>query len=196
MNRAIEAPPGAPRGRIHEKERIGMKRFEIGILAAAVFLLSACSGGTRPEGPLTADDLLFTADGESFALWTDAAPLLEALGGDYEYKEAISCVYDGYDKTFDYGDVVVYTNPDGEKDLINEIIVYSGRYPTARGVAVGDTLAGVTAAYGDRYKDDGGIVTYILSGDSDDLASPRLLFDLTSGAVSYIDYYYPSNITG
>jgi hypothetical protein len=32
------------------------------------------------------------------------------------------------------------------------------------------------------------------AGDPGDLASPRLLFHLTNGFVSYIDYYYPSNI--
>lgn len=185
-----------------------MKRLVTGILISVLALIAAAcsgSGGTDatpaaspsagPQmGVFTSDDLLFTAGGAAFALRSDVAPLLAALGEDYDYSEAISCVFEGFDKTYDYGDVAIYTNPDGKADLINEIIVYSERYPTAKGVAVGSSRTDVVAAYGEPHIDDNGIYTYV-DGDPADLANPRLLIDLTEGTVAWIDYYYPTNIT-
>jgi hypothetical protein len=100
---------------IHERERLNEAIWDrnsrgSGRLAVGVRWRNAAGG------PLADGDLLFTAGGKSYALWTDVAPLLATLGEDYEYRESISCAYAGYDKTFDYGDVVVYTNPVEEKD--------------------------------------------------------------------------------
>lgn len=202
-----------------------MKRTMFCILSILlVLMLSACGGNTPPAatsspqpsataaptaaetaeptvapatGEFTSDDLLFVVNGQSFALMTDVTPLLKALGDDYEYSEAISCVYEGYDKTYTYGggDIYIYTNPIEGVDVINEIIVYSDQYPTAKGIAVGASLEDVVAAYGGDYINNNGVVTYIESGDADDLASPRLLLDMNSDQVASIDYYYPTNIT-
>lgn len=187
-----------------------MKRLVTGILICVLALLpAACTGNGGPDatvaatatpaagpqmGVFTSDDLLFEVEGATFALRSDVAPLLAALGEDYEYSEAISCVFEGFDKTYDYSDVAIYTNPDGKTDLINEIIVYAERYPTAKGVTVGSSRADVVAAYGEPHIDDNGVYTYV-DGDPADLANPRILFDTTGGTVAWIDYYYPTNIT-
>lgn len=194
-----------------------MKRFAMILFALILMGLTACSDSPQtqatpaaqdtaaasqptaaaaPTPGFTAADVCFALDGQVFAPKSDVAPLLEALGDGYQYEEADSCVYEGYDKTFKYGDLIVYTNPDGDIDFINEITLVTGRYATARGIAVGSSREDVEAAYGTGYVDDGSCITYIESGDPDDLASNRLIITLDeSGTVISIDYYYPTNIT-
>ena len=116
------------------------------------------------------------------------------MGPDYEEDRADSCVYEGFDKTFDYGEIIIYTYPQGEKDMIWEIDIYREDLPTGKGIKLGSTLDEIKQAYGDGGfgKDD--MYVYYLSGKKDDFESFQLNFELEDGIVAGIMYYSPSNI--
>ncbi len=180
-----------------------MKRFLVIIPLCLALILSSCATDTRDEsesaaaalGSFTQQDLVFAIDGTNFALDTDIAPLMEILGDDYTLSSAPSCVYDGEDKTFDYGNIIIYTYPNGDTDIIWEIDIFGAEYSTAKGIKVGDTLADINAAYGDSGFEAGNTYIYNISEDKNDIESPQLCFDFNDDQISCIIYYSPSNLT-
>lgn len=121
--------------------------------------------------PLTEDDFVIIASGNELAFDMAMDAVIAVLGDDYEYSEAVSCAYDGMDKTYAYSDIEIYSWPDGEVDKVNEIMIFSDLYMTARGITVGSTLDEVTAAYGQgdtvgsmvEYKALGHILSFTIS---------------------------------
>ena len=154
-------------------------------------------GGVTEPAPLSmSDDMGIRISGQWFPIWQDASALLRALGDDYELSAAASCVFDGEDKEFAYDGCFVFTNPNGDRDIWYSILLESDAFPTARGVRVGNSVEEVMDAYGDRYYWEGAdILTYSISGEEGDIASPCILFTLADGCVSTIEIYYPTNVT-
>ena len=174
-----------------------MKRILIAVLLLSITALSACANDTQPAtvGTLTENDLIFVIDGTEFPLDSDVAPLLIAFGEDYTLTTAPSCLYDGEDKVFDYPFSSIYTYPIDGKDLIDEIFIFDGEYQTNKNIKIGSTLDEVKAQYGTNgYLVDSSYF-YVLSGDVEDLESPKLFFDLLDDKVIGISYYAASNIT-
>jgi hypothetical protein len=129
---------------------------------------------SAPAGPLSDGDFAVDAGGVALRPRADAGKAVAALGDGFDFSETISCDHEGMDKLYAYADLEIYTYPEGNTDCISEIILVSSQYKTARGVAVGDSLAAVTAAYGDAYEQVGVAVVYrsgsalsfYLSGDT------------------------------
>ncbi len=71
----------------------------------------------------------------------------EALGEPLEYSESKSCMYDGFDKTYTYADVVFITYPKDGGEYINSITVLSNKVETGCGVLVGDSTDAITSKY-------------------------------------------------
>ena len=69
-----------------------MKKWIV-ISALLALLLAGCGGKAAPVDPA------LTIDGVTFTPESAVADVLETLGEAYEYYEALSCVYDGMDKT-------------------------------------------------------------------------------------------------
>ena len=180
-----------------------MKKFFIIILLCLAFILSSCANDIQNEsdstpltfGSFTQEDLVFAIEGANFPLDTDIAPLIEILGDGYTLSTAPSCVYDGEDKTYDYGNIIIYTYPNGEKDIIWEIDIVGSEYPTAKGIKVGDSLEDINAAYGDGGFVVGHTYIYNISEDKDDIESPQLCFEFDEDKISSIIFYSPSNLT-
>lgn len=87
-------------------------------------------------------------------------------------SEGISCMGDGYDRTYDYGDYIVYTFADRAKtgDYVQEIDLVTDAYSTNAGIHVGSTREEVEAAYGvsdnDQYgSSEGGYFALLYDGD-------------------------------
>ena len=147
------------------------------------------------SGPFNENDMIFVYNGVSYPISTEAQPLLDVFGSDYEEITAPSCSFDGEDKQFIYDFATVYTYPMDGVDLINEIYVYDGDFTTSRGISLGDILDDVIEAYGEGGFEDGSSYVYALSGEPDDMQSQRLYFELTDGVVSGISYYGANGIT-
>ena len=177
-----------------------LKRIGWTILLCALLLTAAAETApayTAPEpgAPLALEtDLGLLVDGVWYPILNDFAPLLAALGEPTDLVAAPSCVFKGEDKEFVYDGMSVYTNPLGEIDVWYEAYITGADFRTARGIGIGAALEDVLAAYGENYYLEGeDMLTYSLSGDPEDYASPCLVFTLTGGAVSCIDIYYPTN---
>ena len=173
--------------------------------ALAILLLSAlllvspagAEGYTAPEdgAPMTLEgDMGLLIGGKWFPILNDFAPLKAALGDPLDMNAAPSCVFKGEDKEFLYDGMTVYTNPLGEMDVWFEAYIDGEGFTTSRGIGIGAAESEILAAYGDRYYSEGeGMMTYSLSSDPTDYASPCIIFTLSEGAVVTIDLYYPTN---
>jgi hypothetical protein len=177
------------------------------IVIALVWTLGACgaqqaasedSGSTADAsaamGTFSEADLTFVLDGVSYPLNSDAAPLLQAFGPDYDLTAATSCRYVGEDKMFKYDFATVNTYPIEGKDMIDEIYIQDGDYTTAKGIGIGSTLEDVKAAYGDGGFDTDGAYTYLLSGDLNNKKCPQLYFEILDDEVVAFGYYAASNV--
>lgn len=155
-------------------------------------IVAACGGApAAPEGAFSEKDLGVMIDGEVYYLREDSAPLLAALGEDYEYSEMVSCVYDGKDKTYTYAGIKVNTVPVDGKDITEMITLTDGTYETLRGAKVGDSIASVKEVYGSDFFDDG-YITYSITNDPADIEAERIQFEPAGDSVGKIYIYSPS----
>ena len=156
-------------------------------------LLTACAGGkdAAPTGAFSQKDLGVSIGGKVYYLREDSAPVLKALGDDYEYSEMVSCVYDGKDKTYIYPGIIVNTVPVGGKDIIEMFTLTDATYTTLRGAKVGDAVSSLAGLYGEDYFDDG-YITYSLTNDPVDIQAERIQFEPTGDVVGTIYIYSPS----
>lgn len=166
------------------------KNLLIAFIMICAMLLCSCSGSSA-EGAFSEDDLGLAIGGTTYYLREDSAPVIEALGSDYEYSEMVSCVYDGKDKTFIYPGVTINTVPVDGKDIIEMITLTDSTYATLRGCKVGDTRDSVISAYGEEYFDDG-YINYTLTNDPADIQAERIQFEMNGNTVSAIYIYSPS----
>jgi predicted small secreted protein len=113
------------------------------------------SSGAAAAGSFSAADIALDINGKTYRCGDDVAPLLKELGDGYEYSEAISCAYDGLDKTYTYDNVDVYTYPDGDIDRVSEITAYGTDASTPKGLKVGDTVERMEELYGAGYSEEG-----------------------------------------
>ena len=160
-----------------------MKKLIVLLLIAALSLtLIACA----ESAGLTADDLAIRIDGFTATPATTMDDVRAALGEEDDYAEAISCVYEGMDKTFTYGETTFYTYPDGETDRLMEVYCTGGSVTTAKGITFGATVAEIEAAYGSGYTRSGKLLTYELPVTGEDTEPASLYFVLENDCVSAI----------
>lgn len=174
------------------------KKIFVLTLCALMLLTSALAEGfVAPAAgdPLSLEaDLGLAIDGTFYPILYYFDGLHEALGEELDMMAAPSCAFKGDDKEFVYDGMSIYTNPLGDDDVWMEAYITGGDWTTTRGIGIGASMEDVVAAYGDGYYADGDdMITYSLSGDPDDYASPCIIFTLEGGAVSCIDIYYPTN---
>ena len=142
-------------------------------------------------------DLGISINDQWFPIQHDVRGLLDAIDGNYVLSTAPSCVFEGEDKEFDFGGVLISTNPnpDGTRDIWFSIYITCEDFPTSRGVRVGSTLEEILAAYGSRYFWEGNnVITYSISGIPGDISSPCIQFTLSDGIVIAIEIYFPTNV--
>lgn len=132
------------------------------------------------------DDLLIDIDGLMVHPGMDIKEVIAKLGEDYEYSEAISCAYDGMDKTFIYPGVEFYTYPDGKTDRLSEITLIDETYATFGKLRVGCTEEEIKAVYGDKGFTEGIVLHYTEAGDPDESGYTSLYFVMENGAAESI----------
>ena len=154
-----------------------MKRMIL--LALALLLLAGCGGKEAAVSPA------LTVDGTTFTHESAVDEILTALGEDFTYYEDISCVYDGMDKTYDYGDVTVYTYPDGDTDQLMELYCTGGDV-SAQGITIGSTKDEVVKTFGTGYTEEGSVLSYSLKATEAQNAPASLYFELEDETVTAI----------
>ena len=161
-----------------------MKKRSVVLLAAVLLLVLTACGGEKAS--FSESDLSLTIGGTVITAETAMEDVLVALGEDYAYAEAISCVYEGMDKTYDYTDWTVYTYPDGDKDCLMELYCVGGDVKTAKGITFGASKNDIVAQYGEGYAEAGSMLSYELPASGPDYVPASLYFMLDGGKVSAI----------
>jgi len=136
------------------------------------------------DGSFDESDIALKVGDLDITLGMDINEIIGALGEGYEYSEAISCAYDGMDKTYIYPGVEFYTYPDGDKDYLLEVILVDDTYSTAASLKVGCTEADIVKAYGENYFTEGIVMRYNKSNDPDKMDEPSLYFTMEDGAAT------------
>ncbi len=134
----------------------------LAVSMCAVLLLSGCNSS---DSKLTSIDI----DGTTIACRMDMAEVLSAFSEyDCEYSESISCAYNGLDKIYDFTDkgFTVYTYPDGDKDYVLEVVVYSEEISQLGGkIKVGMSIEDLESMYGTDYSKDGDAISYTIKDE-------------------------------
>ena len=144
--------------------------------------LSACSSKEDTENSESGknnvesvESQLTITDGQvSIELDGDFALYKSKLGATKEYSESKSCLYDGYDKTYTYENLVIITYPIDGKEKVASITVLSEDVKHKLPISIGDSLDQIKSEYGEEnlnmtdgcciYEDDFGIAFYMADG--------------------------------
>jgi len=170
------------------------KTVVIAIFCLVIILLAGCgneqaqNGGesVSKPGSFSAEDIALNINGKTFRCGEDVRPLLAELGDGYSYSEAISCAYDGMDKTYSYDNFDVYTYPDGDIDRVSEITAYSGDVSTAKGLKVGDTVERMEELYGKGYSEEGITLVYEIPPKQENAEGASLYVTVEDGVIQSI----------
>jgi len=128
-----------------------------------------------------ADGYVFVYKKTTITVNGDMAPVAEALGEPTSYFEAASCAFDGLDKIYTYGPIVVETYPEGNKDLVSAIIVKDDSVTTPEKVTIGSSKQEMLDAYGKDYTEEAGMFVY-------KKGSMKLQFIVKDDVVTSIQY--------
>ena len=160
-----------------------MKKIILLVCTIALLVLAGCGAD---KTALTENDLDVTVAGVQVTAHSDAAELLEAFGTEYDYFEAISCVYEGMDKSYTYADFTLYTYPSEQGDCLMEIYCMGGDVTTAKGISIGSSKDEVISLYGKNYVEKGATVVYELPLTQADCVPASLYFYIENDCVSAI----------
>lgn len=130
---------------------------------------------TEPKG------YVFEYNGVKVGMDMEAAPIIEALGEANTYFEAPSCAFEGLDKTYGYGSFELDTYELNGKDYIAAVFFCDDLIETPEGVALFETKADMTAAYGEDFKEEFGMLVYEKEG-------MKLKFILEGDEITSIEY--------
>lgn len=194
-----------------------MKRFSriIALLCAFILILSssACidvkpdipentqeNGGndtklTDAPGyrkPLSEEDIAIVFGGMSFRTGIDVTDVIEALGDEYVYKESVSCIRPGMEKTYEFDGLVIQTVPLGDKDIVCLYRISGGDFTTPRGVGAGTTETEAIYSYESPWLFDGTYYYHSLTDDPNDIDSDRIQILIENGYVIEINIYSPN----
>ena len=172
-----------------------MKQTIAFILAAAALLLAACTGkggDTLYGKPFDEErDPAFVYSGKTYSIGGDVQKIIEALPGEYEYAESLSCMTEGYDKTYDFGYIAIDTVPNESGERISRVTITDATVSTARGIKVGDGREDLGYAYGEAYFEEGPYVVYTKNNDKNELSGIKMYFEIENDKVKGIIIFDP-----
>lgn len=111
------------------------------------------------DGKVDKADFAADIQGTVVTLGKEINGLLNDLGWPDCFEETVSNPRLGSDKEFIYEGIVIHTNPQNRKDIVN-CIEYYGEEKTLSGIGIGSTRADIEAAYGIDYVMDPNYITY------------------------------------
>lgn len=113
----------------------------------------------KADGKVDENDFIIKVNNVEIKMGEDLNVYMKDLGEPDDLIQARSCNYDGDDKVYTYGDVILYTYTDGKSDILYSAEI-TGETSTLSGIKVGSTKQEVITAYGKNYVDDGMYITY------------------------------------
>ena len=147
------------------KETNVLKNFILlAVIAALCLSLAACGNDDSKEGSGITDNssqagssdtakadngYKFTYNDTQIALSSEIAPIVEKLGEPDKYYESESCAFQGLDKVYTYGGVVIRTYPEKDIDYVLSIELKDDLTATEEGISIGDSSEKVTETYGE-----------------------------------------------
>lgn len=109
---------------------------------------SVPSGGNTPTEPAK-DGYYMVVKNVRVDLDAPMAPIAEKLGEPTKYYESESCAYQGLDKVYTYGGVIIRTYPQDGVDYVLSVQLKDDSVLTPEGVGIGDDAAKVKEVYGE-----------------------------------------------
>ena len=91
---------------------------------------------------------VLTLNQTDISIGADVEPIVAALGEPTSYFESASCAYQGMDKIYTYGGVIIRTYPNGSADCVLNIEIKDDTVSTKEGVCIGDSKEKVEDVYG------------------------------------------------
>lgn len=134
------------------------------------------------DGKFSKEDFVVLVNGVRIELGTDINTIIDKVGEPDDYVQARSCLHDGDDKIYTYGGIVIYTYPEGKKDIVY-IVEYTGEEKTPSGIGLGSTITDIEKAYGTKYVEDAFYTTYELNPNA------TISFQMENQEVTYIEFY-------
>lgn len=163
--------------------------IDVGVTDSPSRETDAPSGSVKPFGP---DDIAIAFGGMTFRTGVDVIDVIEALGDEYVYKESVSCIRPGMEKTYEFDGLVIRTLPDGDRDVVCLYRITGCDFTTPRGVGAGTPEDDAKNAYPSDWYFDGTYYVQSLSGDPSDIDSDRIQLLFENGFVIEINIYSPS----
>ena len=108
----------------------------------------------------TQEGFSFLYKDTEISVGTDMAPVLSALGEPTSYFESNSCAFQGLDKVYTYGSVIIRTYPQDGDDYILSVELKDDSIQTPEGVSIGNTLEFAESVYGKPDEKNGGSLVY------------------------------------
>lgn len=127
------------------------------------------------ETPSAATGYVYTLNGVEVFANEKMSAIVDQLGEPTSYFESESCAFQGLDKVYTYGSVVISTYPQDGEDFVYTIELKDDTVETAEGICIGSSKDDVVAAYGTAasetdtaltYQKDDCVLAFILDGDS------------------------------
>ena len=146
-----------------------MKRFVVFACLLAALLLAGCGAPDSVDAAAQAA-YVFQSGEAAVTAGDDMAQVLPALGDPKSYFEAPS--YPGF---------VITTQPEGEKDLVNAVVLTDDSVTTPEGIYIGSSPEDVRGAYGTPAEEGETALIYTRGG-------VKLTFILENGKVCSIEY--------
>ena len=131
---------------------------------------------------IKADGFTFVYKGTDIIPNAKMEPIVTALGEPTKFFESDSCAFQGKDKVYTYGSVVINTYPDNNVDYVYTIELKDDTVQTKEGIYIGATLDDVKAKYGEPAKDTGAALVY-------EKGTSTLNFGYADGTVTSIVYF-------
>lgn len=154
------------------------------LLLAGVLLTGCSNGGINQNESSTeqqANGYVFEYKGTKIAMNEPMADILLTLGEPDTYFEADSCAFQGKDKVYTFGSVIITTYQKDSVDYVYTIQIKDDITPTPEKIRIGSAKQAVVEAYGSDYEDTG--TAYVYTKDKS-----KLTFIFDGDKVSDINY--------
>lgn len=165
------------------------KKSIIAVILMSMLVFVGCGGSTEKDN--TSDNsssantetkgYVMTVQGTDVAVNAPMAPIVDALGEADKYFESESCAFQGLDKVYTYGSVVITTYPEDGKDYVYSIELKDDTVTTKEGAYIGMAKADVVSAYGNATNETEVALVY-------EKDACQLAFILEDGLVKNITY--------